>query len=55
MEVQTRNLAAFGARRFHGTEADVIHRAIESLRDYAAGGEIGPPPEPRTTRITFYL
>ena len=55
MELQTRNLAAFGVRRFHGTEADDIHRAIESLREYAAGGGIGPPPEPRTTRITFYL
>jgi phenylpropionate dioxygenase-like ring-hydroxylating dioxygenase large terminal subunit len=55
MEVQSRNLAAFGTRHFHGTEADAIHRAIESLREYAAAGELGPPPEPITRRITFYM
>lgn len=55
MTVQTQNLRRFGARRFHGTEADVIHRAIEALREHTAGGEQGPPPEPWTTRITFWM
>ena len=55
MQVQTRNLARFGERRFHGTEADVIHRAIESLRDHARAGETTPPPEPFATRIAFWM
>ncbi|MDQ3557281.1 MAG: aromatic ring-hydroxylating dioxygenase subunit alpha [Gemmatimonadota bacterium] len=55
MEVQTANLARFGGRRFHSTEADVIHRAIESLRDHAASGEQGEPPEPMATRIRFWM
>ena len=55
MEVQTRNLRRFGGKRFHSTEADVIHRAIESLRDHAASGEQGEPPEPMSTRIQFWM
>ena len=55
MAVQTKNLARFGTRRFHGTEADAIHRAIESLRAYAAAGEVGPEPEPMSTRICFWM
>ena len=55
MSVQTRNLEKFGSRRFHGTDADAIHRAIESLREYAASGEGGEPPEPMATRISFWM
>jgi hypothetical protein len=55
MEVQTGNLRRFGARRFSGTAADEIHRAIEALRDHAAAGGEGPPPEPRSSRIEFWM
>ena len=55
MRVQTRNLARFGERRFHGTEADVIHRAIESLREHARGGEVTAAPDPFATRIHFWM
>lgn len=55
MQLQTHNLSRFGARCFHGTEADAIHRAIESLRDWAARGEQGPPPEPQATRLRFTM
>lgn len=55
MRIQTRNLARFNERKFHGTEADTIHRAIEGLRDYALHGDTGPPPEPISTRISFWM
>jgi phenylpropionate dioxygenase-like ring-hydroxylating dioxygenase large terminal subunit len=55
MANQTANLRRHGGRRFHGTEADVIHRAIESLRDHALAGEPAPPPEPFSTRIAFWM
>ena len=55
MAHQTRNLARFGRRRFLGTEADAIHRAIEALREHAERGETGPAPEPRATRISFWM
>jgi phenylpropionate dioxygenase-like ring-hydroxylating dioxygenase large terminal subunit len=57
MTVQTRNLERFRTRRFHGTEADAIHRAIESLRDRAALGEIVSPAaaEPSSSRIAFWM
>ena len=46
MANQTANLRRYGGRRFNGTEADVIHRGIESLRDHALAGGQGPAPEP---------
>jgi len=55
MAVQTSNLARFGARRFHSTEADAIHRAIESLREHAAAGEVGEAPEASSCRISFWM
>lgn len=55
MSVQTRNLERFRARRFHGTDADAIHRGIEALREHAAAGEIGPAPEPMRSRIAFWM
>ncbi|HEX2779247.1 MAG TPA: aromatic ring-hydroxylating dioxygenase subunit alpha [Gemmatimonadaceae bacterium] len=55
MANQTANIARFGGRRFHGTEADAIHRAIESLREHALEGGRGPAPEPFATRIAFWM
>lgn len=55
MEVQTGNLQKFGQRRFHSTEADVIHRSIEALRDHAAQGEVESLPDPISTRIAFWM
>ena len=55
MANQTANLRRFGGRRFHGTAADVIHRAIESLRDHALAGGRGPAPEPFQTRAAFWM
>jgi phenylpropionate dioxygenase-like ring-hydroxylating dioxygenase large terminal subunit len=55
MANQTRNIGRFAGRRFHSTEADAIHEAIESLRDHAHGGGIGPAPEPFMKRIAFWM
>jgi len=55
MEMQTSNLRRFGARCFHGTDADAIHRAIESLREHAASGTDAPPPDPVRSRLKFWM
>jgi hypothetical protein len=55
MANQTANLRRYGGRRFNGTEADVIHRGIESLRDHALAGGHGPAPEPFSSRISFLM
>jgi phenylpropionate dioxygenase-like ring-hydroxylating dioxygenase large terminal subunit len=55
MKVQTDNLTKFGGRCFHGTEADAIHRAIESLRDHALVGDNAPAPAPMKTRLKFWM
>lgn len=55
MANQTANLRRFGGRRFHGTEADTIHEAIEALRDHALAGEPEPRPATWTRRITFWM
>jgi hypothetical protein len=52
---QTRNIERFATRRFHSTEADAIHEAIESLRDHAHSGGVGPAPEPFVKRIRFWM
>jgi hypothetical protein len=52
---QTANLSRYAGRRFNGTEADVIHRCIESLRDHALRGEEGPAPKPSSSRISFWM
>jgi len=52
---QTANLIRFGGRRFNSTEADLIHRSIESLRDHALAGCKGAPPEPFSSRISFWM
>jgi phenylpropionate dioxygenase-like ring-hydroxylating dioxygenase large terminal subunit len=55
MEFQTENLKRFATRRFHSTEADVIHRSIEALRNHALGGTALDPPRPATARIEFWM
>lgn len=55
MEIQTANLERFGKRRFHSTEADLIHRSIEALREHAERGEVEPLPEPKKSRIAFWM
>jgi phenylpropionate dioxygenase-like ring-hydroxylating dioxygenase large terminal subunit len=52
---QTANLKRFGGRRFNSTEADLIHRSIESLRDHALAGCKSTPPEPFSSRISFWM
>jgi len=52
---QTANLKRYGGRRFNSTEADVIHRSIESLRDHALAGGECPPPVPFSSRISFWM
>ena len=55
MANQTRNIGRFTGRRFHSTEADAIHEAIESLRDHAHSGGRGPAPQPFAKRIAFWM
>jgi phenylpropionate dioxygenase-like ring-hydroxylating dioxygenase large terminal subunit len=55
MANQTANLKRYGGRRFNSTEADVIHRSIESLRDHALSGGEGSPPAPFKSRISFWM
>ncbi|MCW2972446.1 MAG: Rieske (2Fe-2S) iron-sulfur domain protein [Thermoleophilia bacterium] len=55
MEVQTGTLERFGRRRFFGTEADVIHRSIELLREHRLNGEVGVPPKRLEKRIEFWM
>lgn len=52
---QTANLRRFGDRRFHGTEADTVHEAIEALRAHALAGDAGAPPPSPPRRITFRM
>ncbi len=55
MANQTVDISRFGGRRFRGTEADVVHRAIETLREHAKHGAAGPAPQPQTTSIRFWM
>lgn len=55
MANQTANLTRFGGRAFSGTEADVVHRAIEMVLDHRAAGEQGPAPGRQTTTIRFWM
>jgi len=54
MANQGDSLRRYGSE-FLNSPADTLHRYIESLRDWAAGGEAGPRPEPVTTEIAFYV
>jgi len=51
---QGRSLRTYG-REFLNAEADIHHFYVESLRDWAERGEVGPPPEPEKREVTFYV
>jgi phenylpropionate dioxygenase-like ring-hydroxylating dioxygenase large terminal subunit len=53
MQQQGDNLRREPRPRFHHTAADVIHVAIEQLRDAAARGE--PPPKPRVVESVIWV
>ena len=54
MENQGGVLRAY-APDFSNTSADVIHSFIESLRNWAEGGEAGPPPKAAKVEVTFHV
>lgn len=54
MANQTRSVRRYG-KSFMNAEADLHHVFIESLRDWARGGEQGPRPKPVTAAMTFYV
>lgn len=54
MANQGRSLRRYG-REFLNAEADLLHRYIESLRDWAERGGEGPRPQPVTREIVFYV
>lgn len=54
MRNQSDNLRRFGRRQFTGTEADVIHRHIETLRGRALASE-QPPAEVHVKTIKFWI
>ncbi|MGE0706990.1 MAG: Rieske 2Fe-2S domain-containing protein [Planctomycetota bacterium] len=54
MANQGRSLRRYGSE-FLNSEADLLHRYIESLRDWAASGGAGPRPQPVTQEIVFYV
>lgn len=54
MANQGASLKRYG-QEFTNAPVDVIHHYIESLRDYAEGGEQGPPPKPAQADVTFYV
>lgn len=55
MANQTHNLRRFGNRQFGGTNADLIHRLIETLRDHARSGGGSPAPGPQSRSIEFWI
>lgn len=56
MANQTANLQRYGGQaKFHSTEADLVHLYIESLREYAEGGETGTAPVPVERKIQFWI
>jgi phenylpropionate dioxygenase-like ring-hydroxylating dioxygenase large terminal subunit len=56
MRIQGDNLKRFGGeRRFNSTQADLLHRYIESLRDHAERGAPTPAPEPRVDEVHFWI
>ena len=54
MDNQSRNLKKYPAQ-FMSTAADVVHEYIESLREHAERGEIGPPPLPEERKVSFWI
>ena len=55
MRVHGRNMGHYGGRQFASTPADTLHVFIESLRDWAEGGERGPKPEPTVAEARFWI
>lgn len=54
MANQGRSLRRYG-EEFLNSEADLLHRYIESLRDWAAAGGKGPKPKPIKEEIVFFV
>jgi phenylpropionate dioxygenase-like ring-hydroxylating dioxygenase large terminal subunit len=54
MANQGRSLRRYG-EEFLNSEADLLHRYIESLREWAQGGGEGPKPRPTQEEILFYV
>jgi phenylpropionate dioxygenase-like ring-hydroxylating dioxygenase large terminal subunit len=54
MRNQGESLDRYGSE-FLNSEADLLHRYIESLRDWAGGGGTGPKPKPVKEDIVFYV
>lgn len=56
MRNQGENLQRFGGElRFNSTDADLLHEYVESLRDYAESGAVGPAPAPAVTVTEFWI
>ena len=56
MRIQGDNLRRFGGKpRFHSTQADLLHRFIESLRDHAERDDGSDPPAPRVEEVSFWI
>ncbi|MBL4849176.1 MAG: aromatic ring-hydroxylating dioxygenase subunit alpha [Planctomycetes bacterium] len=51
---QGKSLARYGSE-FINSEADLLHRYIESLRNWAEGGGEGPKPKPTSEEIAFFV
>ena len=54
MANQGKSLARYGSE-FLNSEADLLHRYIESLRGWAEAGGQGPKPKPTREEIVFYI
>ena len=56
MRIQGDNLKRFANEvDFHSTSADRLHEFVESLREHAEQGGHGPPPDPRTDEVFFWI
>jgi phenylpropionate dioxygenase-like ring-hydroxylating dioxygenase large terminal subunit len=55
MANQGASLRHHGPPAFHSTEADVLHRHIEALRDWDESGGVGPRPEPVVDHIVMWV
>ncbi len=54
MANQKHSLARYPAE-FMNSPADVIHKYIESYRDWAMAGKVGPPPKDAKSEVVFYV
>ena len=55
MEIQGRGIRHYGGVEFQSTPADALHVHIEALRDWAAAGGVGAPPEPTVDEMEFWI